>query len=208
MVNTTLVDYIVQYFGVNNSSFEKSFFDLFKEYSRTMIKTYEDFDNSSNLFWDFFSNHIDLIAKQMPNMSKGKILSRGKTLNSILASNGKVEHQNFVDTVTNATGRRDIHVLDVGPGSVPTSSIMMGREFDKVSAMDRSFRLSNESLNSLNVNPIEEYMNRDTDVRNYDMVVGCMPCSAIDVMVYLCAKYKKPYVIKTCACELSRFSRV
>ena len=34
------------------------------------------------------------------------------------------------------------------------------------------------------------------------MVVGCAPCSAIDSMVYVCHKYKKPYYIVTCDCEI------
>lgn len=112
------------------------------------------------------------------------------------------EQQCFVDIVDKIAPKRKAKILDVGPGVVAHSSILLGQDKYNVRAMDKYFWLSDKCLEKLNVDAVSKYLTKDIPVDDYDMVVGRLPCSAIDTIVYLCSKYNKPYFIKTCDCEI------
>ena len=68
--------------------------------------------------------------------------------------------------------------------------------------MDLPFLLPNKTLENLNVTGIQEYLNKSHDISKHNLVVGRVPCTAIDTIVYLCQKYNKSYFIETCSCDL------
>ena len=201
MINKDLEKYITRCFA-DNRDFATGFLDMFKEYSKTEINSFEDYENAPNNFWSFLQSRLSQVKEYFPKANKETLLRRGELYKNILENNNKSSHQLYVDTVNKASSNKDIHVLDVGPGNMAYSSVLLGRDYAEVSAMDREFRVSDIALKKLNVNAREEFFKKSTNIKKYDMVVGCMPCGAIDKIVYLCAKNNKPYLIKTCTCEM------
>ena len=110
--------------------------------------------------------------------------------------------EGFVNVVCDLAPSKNIHLLDVGSGQVPYSSILFGQKFREVSSMDNEFVMSPMSLRKMNVYAHEEYFKTTTPIEQYNMIVGRSPCSAIDSIVYLCAKYKKPYYLVLCDCSI------
>ena len=112
------------------------------------------------------------------------------------------EQSKYAEIVKNLSPSKNSRILDVGTGTVPFSSILLGRDMPNISAMDEYFWFSDESLKNMNVTALKEYFTPKTPIDNYDMIVGRAPCTAIDSIVYLCSKYKKPYFIETCECNV------
>lgn len=109
----------------------------------------------------------------------------------------------YVDIVSKLSGdTASAKILDVGPGRMPVSSILLGETHDNVIAMDSYFEISAPTLKKLNVTPLAEYFKRTTNVDTYDFVAGNKPCSAIEAIVEACSKANKPYYIELCDCEL------
>ena len=92
-------------------------------------------------------------------------------------------------------------ILDVGAGGIPLTSFLFTTSFDDVSSMDK-FLLSEDFLKSQNINPINKYYTKHTDISDYDFVVGRKPCSAIPSIVETCSKANKPYFLELCGCHL------
>ena len=68
--------------------------------------------------------------------------------------------------------------------------------------MDSHFYLSQLALQNMNVIGLKEYFNNQTDISQYDFIVGRFPCDAIEAIVEICSRSKKPYLIKLCECNL------
>ena len=203
---TELEDYVKNNFCVTDNLLLNHLVELYSVYSTYYIKDFNDFKLSSKKFADFLRENIDFLIDISHTSSKkmnkccrlAEKLLEGKIANE----NVHKEQAQYVEIVKQLAPSRDSHILDVGPGNVPYSSILMGQTFAEVSAMDKEFWLSKDSLKSMNVNAIDGLMTKNTSVDAYDMVVGRFPCSAIDYIVYLCNKNKKPYFIETCDCEM------
>ena len=93
-------------------------------------------------------------------------------------------------------------ILDVGAGGIPLTSFLFTTSYDNVSSMDK-FLLSEEFLKSQNINPINRYFTKHTDISHYDFVVGRKPCTAIPSIVQRCAEKNKPYFLELCGCHLN-----
>ena len=94
---------------------------------------------------------------------------------------------------------KSVSILDVGPGRIPFSSILLAKDGYDVTAMD-NFHLSDVCLSGLNVKSYRQFFNEKTNIKGFDVVVGRKPCSAIDGIVSAC-KGKTPYFMKMCPCE-------
>ena len=68
--------------------------------------------------------------------------------------------------------------------------------------MDSYFFLSQQALKCMNVIPLNQFMSEETDVSDYDIVVGRAPCSGIIPIVTACSRLNKPYIILLCDCKL------
>ena len=53
MINKDLEKHITRCFA-DNRDFATGFLDMFKEYSKTEINSFEDYENAPNNFWSFF----------------------------------------------------------------------------------------------------------------------------------------------------------
>ncbi len=93
-------------------------------------------------------------------------------------------------------------ILEVGSGVFPIASLHMAKKFKRVSAMNPYFFLSTLALNNMKVYPISNMFNINTDISDFDIVVGKCPCSAIEPIVKLCSAQKKPYFVELCNCSI------
>jgi len=206
-VNKTIENYFINSFNGEDYLYDH-LLKLFSIYSSMYVKNFEEFQNSPNTFFKFLMENIDLIKKHYKTLEEKDIIRCFERIKELLGYQifkryKHDEQSTFSNIVSNiANNNKNKHVLDVGAGSVPYSSILLGQSIDTVSSMDRYFWLGDECLKNLNVNPISQYFNRETNIDDYDMVVGRFPCSAIDSIVYLCKKYNKKYFIETCDCEM------
>lgn len=93
-------------------------------------------------------------------------------------------------------------VLEVGAGRIPSSSIWLSQDVDKVKTIDTEFYLSKGCLLNLGVDSEEKFFDKNASVAGASFVVGRCPCSAIRHMVKKCAEANVPYLIKLCDCDI------
>lgn len=194
------------HYYLSRCSLDKNQFDvdsLLKEYFKREIKSLDDVRNSGFEFFTFIKNHENKILRKTASSfdfyKEAKHLAQGVDF----ATNPKfIKHNRlFVNLTKEFMSSKNTKLLDVGAGVIPFSSILFAKEYEYVSAMDK-FALTIEFLESLDVHGIEEYFTSNTDISNYDLIVGRNPCSAIPHIVENCAKNNKPYIIELCECEL------
>ena len=173
---------------------------LFTEYTTYEIDNYENIINSTNEFFDFLTKSepykTDKFAKFLIGQAQRTIT---RMINKFSYENNGQKFANLVYTLS-PTNPQKSHILDVGPGEVPYSSLALATGTKQVSAMDESFLFSNDSLKAMNVNSITQYFDQNTNIDDYDFVVGSFPCTAIPYIVQNCAKENKPYFLLLCDC--------
>lgn len=102
----------------------------------------------------------------------------------------------WVETIKKIVGNSNLRLLEVGSGAFPCSSILLAQDLDHISSMDK-FSIDTEILRRLNIDPHNELFNSTTQVKDYDLIVGKKPCSAIKHIV----NSKKPYLLELCNCD-------
>lgn len=183
-----------------------TFVDLFKMYSALEISGLSDINSAVVDFCDFIENHYHLVTCADPEYTKRlpiKVKAVKYHFYNKFNIREKGDQKRFASIVeTLAPNKKRTRALDVGASEFPYSSIIMASHFDHTTAMDRRFYLSEESLHSMDVDPLEKLFNAETDISNHDFIVGRFPCSAIEPIVKVCAKNNKPYFIELCQCKL------
>jgi len=198
-------EYLEEYFVSNifDKNTIKKIFDVFKFYSFLEIDCSEDIEDAVQEFCAFWQDNLHLIVcKDEETKDRLEwILDDCKLIKNL--SKTSFEVQEFAEIVkTLFPQKADGRLLDVGAGSVPMSSILLGKEIKKVDSMDEHFLFTKETLQKFNVCGISQLFGEKTSVYDYDMVVGRFPCSAIVHIVSQCVKANKPYFIELCDCNL------
>lgn len=177
-------------------------FELFKLYSAVEIDSYSTVINSTNEFFDFLRQ---ILPYTNSRQAKCAIESAEKTICSEVSRLSMHSFEKtFAKTVLDLspTSPDHAHILDVGPGNMPISSLILGQEAKNVSAMDKEFIFAIESLKNMNVDAMENFFDENTKIDDYDFVVGRCPCSAIGHIVSKCKESNKPYFIELCNCAV------
>ncbi len=176
--------------------------ELFKLYSAVEIDSYSTIIDSTNEFFEFLRQILPYTNSQQ---SKCAIESAEKIICfDVSRLSLRTYEKTFAKTVLDLspTAPNHAHILDVGPGNMPISSLVLGQSAKSVSAMDKEFIFAIESLKNMNVNAMENFFDKNTSVDDYDFVVGRCPCTAIEHIVAKCKKLNKPYFIELCNCAL------
>ena len=188
------------------SSNDYDFMSLFKMFAAFEVHSFRDLENAPNKYAEFLNNNIKLI-KHSPEIMSYRIPTmienaRQKLISKINSSTSQAQ-DDYVNIVTElAPNKKNSHILDVGAGEIPYTAIMFGERFQHASTMDRGFFLNNDTLHNLNVTGIPRFFDANTNVDNFDIVVGKAPCTAIEHIVRNCAMAGKPYFIELCDCAL------
>lgn len=183
---------------------------LFEIYARNEIVKYSD------LFRDHSTFH-KLIESEMANVKMPtqedydifKLLAKHKAryflaLNSIYFKHYRHHQENWAKQVESLVGfDKDVKILEVGSGEVPYTSLIMAKDGYNITSIGE-FQLPDECLERLHLKSYRGLFTETTKVKDFDVVVGRRPCSAIRPMVTNCAKEEVPYMIRLCACELPR----
>ena len=180
-----------------------SFFRMFAAFD---VHSYEDLLNAPNKYADFLTKNIYLInpgtkhtRAELPEMIES---ARLHLIRKIKLSSSKPQ-KDFVEIVSELSpNKSSSHILDVGAGIIPYSSILFGEKFKHASTMDKRFYLTPETLENMNVTPYDQFFDSTTPVDKFDIVVGKAPCSAIEHIVRNCAAAGKPYFIELCDCNI------
>ena len=205
-MNKVLEFYINRHFAQSTKPIENRLLSLFYIFSEQEIKSIDDFMTAPADFYNLLIENIDLIQKYC-NLTKDELIKifakiRRNLEYQISSPHHHKEQKEFTDIVSHlAPNKKDCHILDVGPGSMAYSSVLLGQTTPHVTCMDNRYSISPKSLKRMNVNAVKHYLTTQTPISDYDLIVGKAPCSAIDTIVYLCTKYNKPYLIETCDCE-------
>ena len=185
---------------------DNKLYELFKVYSSFYILNKKELQESAESFHEFLLGYVDFLASSTstPYGSTLSILERfRKSCHKYIYNKFNDRHiSSFTRTICSIFEDKNKHVLDVGCGQLPLSSINLGEKFEKVSCMDKGYLISDFCLKHMNVEAVEKFFDEKTEVGKYDIVVGKNPCTAIDAIVYICSKYKKPYYIETCNCNI------
>ena len=182
--------------------------NLFEAYAELEINSINDFLNKdiNSEFYNFVRSNESLIEVNTDTPSRSlhtaclEITYYCLRPTHISYEKSLKHLQNFSKLITALTSE-DQNILDVGSGRVPYSAIFTANNNRQVDAMDRIV-LPDSLMEQFNVGKIKQYFDESTDISNYDLVAGSMPCSAIEPIVKKCTNDNKSYIIELCNCEL------
>jgi hypothetical protein len=183
---------------------------LFEIYAKNEIVRYSDLFRDHTTFHKLIESEMSNV--KMPTLEDAhifKLLARQKirhflALNSIYFKSYRHHQENWAKQIENLVGfDKDVRILEVGSGEIPYTSLIMARDGYNITSMGE-FELPDECLERLHLKSYRGWFTQTTKVKDFDVVVGRRPCSAIEPMVTNCAKEKVPYMIRLCACELPR----
>lgn len=198
-------DYILSE-NFKNEKIIKGLLSLYKIFTVLEVKSIEDLKTSPENYHRFLLKNFNLLIN-VRNCSEENLLSSiDYVINSI---NTKIRCsttdyiEDFAQIVKDIfPNQHDMHILDVGAGSIPYSAFLEGETFSHITTMDHSFYLPNLTMQNLNVNGVNGFFDGNTKVDKFDAVVGKQPCSAIEHIVRNCSQENKPYLIQLCNCNL------
>ncbi len=176
--------------------------DLFTLYTGLEIDAYEKIIDASNEFFDYLEASDNYYKnRQFQTAVKS---AENYIANKMIKFSYSTFEKKFAEAVLEISPIKpeNAHILDVGSGKVPYSSLAMATDAKKVSSMDKDFLFAIESLKAMNVDALDMYFDENTPVEDYDFVVGKCPCSAIPHIVSQCVKANKPYFMELCNCAL------
>lgn len=176
---------------------EKGIIDLYTLFTSLEIDDVNQILDSTDEFFNFL---INTKAYQTDRLVKKAIDQARRSLRRDMRV--FFHESKFANTVyeLSPTNPQNAHILDVGPGEVPYSSLVLATKTNQVSAMDKSYLFSIESLKRMNVNAFNTYFDENTSVDDFDFVVGSCPCTAIPYIVQKCVEQNKPYFMLLCDC--------
>ena len=192
---------------IHSSSTERksrAFYQLFKLYSSYEVHRREDIAPAIDEFFDFLSTCDDVPMLKRDTITPLQLASvKTKNLHRYLESPITPAQLGYSTIIRHIAPKgAKTSFLDVGAGLHPKSSLYLGRKLKQVTAIDKEFLLSVESLSGMQIHPIEDSFDENTDISKYDFVGGRFPCSAIQSIVSKCVKENKPYFIQLCDCKL------
>ena len=188
----------------NNGRKSRAFYQLFKLYSAYEVHRREDIAPAIDEFFDFLSTCDDVPMLKRDTLTPLQLASvKTKNLHRYLESPitpAQLGYSKIIQHIAPKGARTSF--LDVGAGLHPKSSLYLVGKLKTVTAIDKEFLLSVESLSGMQIHPIEDAFTKDTDISKYDLIGGRFPCSAIQSIVEKCSKENKPYFIQLCDCKL------
>ena len=201
-------EFLKEYIATHSLGYDGDYnlIGFFKMFAAFDVHSFEDLLNAPNKYAEFLTKNIYLInpgskhsREELPDMIES---ARLHLIRKIQLSSSKPQ-KDFVEIVSELSpNKKSSHILDVGAGIIPYSSILFGEKFHHASTMDKRFYLTPDTLENMNVTPYDQFFDASTPVDKFDIVVGKAPCSAIEHIVRNCAAAGKPYFIELCDCHL------
>lgn len=191
------------------NSGEYDFYTLFKHFSAFEIRCKEDIHPAIDEFFAFLVACNEAIFKSGIKNPPKLMRHSAKVMKTFFAKPMTAGQKNFADIIkTVAPKKEKTSILEVGAGMYPKVAIYMAETFDSVYAIDSQFILSSASLLAMNVNAYQQFFDVNTQIKDYDFIVGRCPCYAIESIVQSCSKQNKPYMIELCDCALPDGAKV
>jgi len=205
-MGTEINDVLSEYLTSHTISSCVDVIDLYKVYSELNITNLAELVASPENFKNFLYENIGKIKADDPSSQTRLPLTIAKSIDilkrrtSLLVSPEQEKYANIVNILSgrNSSAR----ILDIGPGKIPASSIILGQNHNIVTAMDSNFDIAETTLSRLHVKPVTAYFKKETPIEEFDIITGNKPCSAIESIVQACAKANKPYYIELCSCDV------
>jgi len=114
-----------------------------------------------------------------------------------LVPDKKTDYFEFYKIINKYFNIDNIKVLDAAAGKIPVLSILLSKySLANVTAINGKFVI--KKIN--NVTILQKYINNKTSFKNYDLIIGFRSCKATEIIINLCFKYKKSFVIYLCPC--------
>lgn len=201
-------EFLKEYIATHTLGYDNDYnlINLFRMFVAFSVHNFEELKAAPNRYANFLLENANLIIvggkhtkEELPKMIES---ARLHLIKKIQLSSSKPQ-KDFVEIVSELSpNKKSSHILDVGAGIIPYSSILFGEQFEHSSTMDRRFFLDKQTLENMNVTPYDQFFDANTPVDKFDIVVGKAPCSAIEHIVRNCAAAGKPYFIELCDCNI------
>ena len=183
---------------------------LFDIYAEKEIVKHSDLFRDHAPFYKLIERELNGInAPYVEDSEVFNMLARQKVrhflaLNSIYFRSYRHHQRNWAKQIETLVGfDKGVRILEVGSGEIPYTSLIMAKDGYDITSIGE-FELSDECLSRLHLKSYRGLFKESTEVKDFDVVVGRRPCSAIQPMVTNCAEQGVPYLIRLCSCELPR----
>ena len=177
---------------------------LFDIYTTHEITTIQDLYRDHSDFRSFVLSHLnDFVEEErtiIPTVAFLK-LRCFRTISHKFFKQHRQHQENFAKEIEELVGHdKSVKILEVGSGDIPYSSILLGNDGYNITTID-NFNVSAECLANFNVKSFRQMFSATTRVKDYDIVVGRRPCTAIESIVASCKRDNVPYFMKLCGCK-------
>lgn len=179
---------------------------LFDIYTKLEVYTIEDLIRDHSDFHSFIKDHMDFFILEEGDENIISKCAFDKLRDFKLIANKyygsyRLHQEEFVSAIKKLVGGdKSAKILEVGSGGVPYSSILLGMDGYNIYSMD-NFNISEKCLERFNVKSYRQLFNAKTSVKDYDIVVGRRPCSAIEHIVTNCSRDNVDYYLRLCSCN-------
>lgn len=201
-------DYLKEFIATHNINSYDGFYikDLFKLFMDLNVTDIQSFLSSPDDFCTFCINNISLFKNETKQFSQEKIqrliTSYTKDIKTYISKVRLNKHLSFVNIAKDLSPFKfKTKILDVGPGRIPYSSMLLAKEYDNIKSCDIVYYPSIKTLKNLGIDAMLGYFSKDISLNNIDMVIGQAPCSAFEAIAENCARNNVPYILEACGCK-------
>ncbi len=206
-MNQESEEFLKNFISTHNINSYDGFYikDLYKLFMDHYVTDINSFLDSPDKFSEFCVQNISLFRNTERHLIQERIAelisSYARDMHEYISHKRLSKHVSYVNIVKEISpfGSKT-RLLDVGPGRIPYSSMLLAKDFEKIRSMDSVYYPSITTLNKLGIDATFGYFSKDTDLKDIDLVVGQAPCTAIEAIAENCAKTQTPYFIETCGC--------
>lgn len=181
--------------------------DLYKLFMDQNVTNIESFLSSPDDFCAFCLKNIDLFTNSSRQISKERIIYLisyySKEIKNYISESKLNNHISYVNIVKDiAPFKFKTKLLDVGPGRIPYSSMLLAKDFENIKSLDSVYYPSVKTLKNLGIEAMLGFFTNNSSLENIDMVVGQAPCSAFEAIAEKCAETNTPYFLEGCGCTV------
>lgn len=201
-------EFLKEYLATHNLNEDSedgyTFDDFYYTFMIATVKDREDLIKTPRAFFDFIFKNMHLITRDNLSLKDVRDEMKKTVTRQIIDTDAAFRASNveFGKLVNEIIPSNKLNIYDVGPGSIPATSIIIGEKAKSVTAFDPKIVIPKHTLSNMNVTRINDIFTKQTSLENADMIVGKYPCNAIIQMVQNCASTNTPYLIKMCSHNL------
>lgn len=155
---------------------------------------------------NFKDKYFDLYPPNLQKEIEDKLFlgftNNEDTINQIycylnLVNNNVNPYKAFIKILEKNFNLKDTNILEIGSGSIPVLARYLEEKLKtKITIQDPITVIGNHNKGNI----FKELFTEDTNINDFDLIIGYNPCEATEAIIRNAIKNKKDFCIATCGC--------